>query len=187
MFITIEVAVTDSISNTDRGILLEKLGYEVLESMQYEVNKQVRLTGIEVDLLATHKITSEEIYVECKAQRDNLAADVITKLLGNVAFKGVSAGWLISTSTFGKDGRGLALEWQKKPLEERRKLQLYTPENLAKLLISCGQNMRAGGIEKNKDVNLFRSSVSAHNELWPFLGCAIDGCQRGSTAFSHVV
>ncbi len=72
-------------------------------------------------------------------ERHNLPADVITKLLGNVAFKGVSAGWLISTSTFGKDGRGLALEWQKKPTEERRKLQLYTPEKLAKLLISCGR------------------------------------------------
>ncbi len=70
MFITIEVAVTDNISSSDRGTLLEKLGHEVLESMQYEVNKQVRLTGIEVDLLATHKITDEEIYVECKATND---------------------------------------------------------------------------------------------------------------------
>ena len=55
----IEVAVGKSTSNTERGKLLEKLAREMLETMQYSVTQQVRITGIEVDLLAVHKPESE--------------------------------------------------------------------------------------------------------------------------------
>ena len=120
----IEVAVSEKVSSTDKGKLLEDLGREVLESMQYEVTQEVRLTGIEVDLLAKHKVTSEEIYVECKAYRDNISADVITKLLGNISLKSVSAGWLLSTGTFGKDAKGIQVEWEKKPNDEKAEIML---------------------------------------------------------------
>jgi hypothetical protein len=136
MSIIIEIAVSDETNTTEQGRILEKLGKKVLESMQYEVIEEIRLTGMEVDLLARHKINSEEIYVECKAHRNNLSADVITKLLGNVDFKGVSSGWLLSTATFGKDAKGLYDEWDKKSPDKKRRLHLYTPERLVDLLIS---------------------------------------------------
>ena len=99
----IEIAVSDNISNTEKGRLLEELGKEVLEAMQYTVVDEVRKTGIEIDLLAKHNISGEEIYVECKAHKDSLPADVITKLLGNITFYSVGSGWLISTGNLGKD------------------------------------------------------------------------------------
>lgn len=136
MLINIEVAVSEETSTTEQGRLLETLGREILETSHFEVVETVRLTGIEVDLLAKHKSTSETVFVECKAQQANLSADIITKLLGNIMLKGVSCGWLLSTAQFGKDAKGIADEWEKKPPEEKRKLQLYPPKKLVELLIS---------------------------------------------------
>lgn len=139
MEVHIEVAVSEGVSKTEKGRLLERLGKDVLHAMQFEVSEEVRITGMEVDLLAKHKMTSEEIYVECKAYRDSLSADVITKLLGNITINSVSAGWLISTGELGKDAKGLMLTWESKNPEVRRKLQIYTPDRLIDLLISSGR------------------------------------------------
>ena len=96
MELMIEVGTEAEDSKRDRGVLLEKLGKEILQVLQYEVIEEIRITGMEVDLLAKNKETNEEILVECKAHSSNLSADVITKLVGNVYTRDVSAGWLMT-------------------------------------------------------------------------------------------
>ncbi|WP_408894427.1 hypothetical protein [Paenibacillus taichungensis] len=56
MVTMIEIGVSDNVSTTEKGKLLETLGREVLETMQYDVIEEIRLTGIEVDLLAKHRM-----------------------------------------------------------------------------------------------------------------------------------
>ena len=51
--------------------------------------------------------------------------------------KGFSAGWLISTFALGKDAKGLRDEWDQKPPEDRRKLQIYEPSSLVKRLTAA--------------------------------------------------
>ncbi|MBM7564313.1 restriction endonuclease [Paenibacillus sacheonensis] len=141
MITTIEISVSDTISTTEKGKLLENLGREILETMQYEVIEEVRLTGIEVDLFARHKMTSEVIYVECKAYKDTntISGDVITKLLGNVHLKGVSSGWLLSTGPLGKEAKGIVEEWVQNPPEKRKLLQVYSPDKLVSLIVNSGK------------------------------------------------
>ena len=136
MKMRVEVVISEGKSSKDRGDLLESLGKIVLSAMQFIVTEEVSLTGMEVDLLAEHKNTGQRIYVECKAHRQPLQADIIFKLLGQVNFRNVAAGWILSTSDFSKDGKGTILEWNDKPPEERSKLAFYTPDNLIDLLIS---------------------------------------------------
>ena len=131
----IEVAISVDESENAKGELLENLCKKVLSAMQYDVTQRVRLTGLEVDLLATHRITKETVFVECKAHNSSIQSDVINKLLGSVEIKDVSAGWLMITSELGKEAKGLWHEWQNKETEKRRKLQIYEPETLLTLLI----------------------------------------------------
>jgi hypothetical protein len=133
----IEVGTEAEDSTRDRGVLLEKLGKEILQVLQYEVIEEIRITGMEVDLLAKNKETNEEILVECKAHSSNLSADVITKLVGNVFTRDVSAGWLMTTGPLGKDAKGIQYDWEQKPTEYRRKLRVYTPNKLLDTLISA--------------------------------------------------
>ncbi len=94
---SIEVAASPGISTTERGRVLEKFARRLLETQNFRVEEELRLTGTEIDLLAVERTTGERVFVECKAHRSTISAEVIHKLLGNVTFRRVSAGWLIST------------------------------------------------------------------------------------------
>lgn len=48
---------------------------------QYAVIGTVRITGMEVLVLAKRRINNAQIYVECKAWTDALPVDVITILI----------------------------------------------------------------------------------------------------------
>ena len=147
----IEVGTEAEDSKRDRGVLLEKLGKEILQVLQYEVIEEIRITGMEVDLLAKNKETNEEILVECKAHSSNLSADVITKLVGNVYTRDVSAGWLMTTGPLGKDAKGIQYDWEQKPTEQRRKLRVYTPAKLLDTLISANLIVNPLTLKSNCD------------------------------------
>ena len=102
--------------------------------MRYAVEKRLRVTGMEIDILAKGLDQPRQILVECKAQRDALPADVITKLLGNVAIRGADSGWLFSTSDLGKDGRG---QWEeiRNQAHLASKFAWYPPDRLLSILI----------------------------------------------------
>ncbi|WP_246149287.1 restriction endonuclease [Skermanella pratensis] len=119
----IEVAVPPDTSTTERGRVLERFARKFLVTQNFEVTEELRITGMEVDLLATERTTGERVLVECKAHRANIAAEVLFKILGQVMGKSFSAGWLISTYALSKDAKGFCDEWNAKSPEERRRLQ----------------------------------------------------------------
>ena len=96
------------------------------------------MTASELDLMCQHKVNRRQIYVECKAHRSPLAADVLTKLLGTVTHKKYQEGWLISTGPLGKDAKGFQLEWEAKPTTEAQVLSIYTPERVIEALTNAG-------------------------------------------------
>lgn len=135
----IEVAVSPGVSNKTKGQLLEKLARELIETMRYDVTEQVRITGIEVDLLAVSRMTNEKVFVECKAWRDALPADVITKLLGNITLHDADCGWLVTTGPLGSDAKGVVEKWQNKAVNKRKQLQFYLPGTIVDQLISISK------------------------------------------------
>ena len=124
----VEICTESGSSTTDKGQLLENLTATFLATQGFQVTESVRVTGMEIDVIACDKTTGERIYVECKAHRSNISADVITKLLGNVILRDVASGWLIVTHDFGKDAKGIYDEWDQKPTDQRRRLRMYPPE-----------------------------------------------------------
>lgn len=130
----IEVAVTEGTSTTERGKLLEDLMHDVFDAIGYTSGPAIRVTGMEIDVTATHKVTNEEVYAECKAYREPIPADAFAKLLGNVIQRRVNQGWLVSTSRLSKDAEGWKTDWENRAPEERRKLQIYHPPRLLELL-----------------------------------------------------
>ena len=100
----------------------------ILQAQSYEVIEQIRTVGAELDLLCTHKVSGKTIYVECKAQKDPIAASVLRQLWGTVDSEDHSEGWIISTSPFSKDAKGFIENWKKKPKEKSSRLSFYYPE-----------------------------------------------------------
>ena len=134
----IEVASVRSKPTKEKGDLFEEIASELLKVQNYEVERQVRRTGTELDLLCRHNVNNREIYVECKAQRDTLSANVLKNLLGTITFSNYSEGWLISAGPLSKDARGFQNEWEDKPPQERQKISIYTPERVLSALVEAG-------------------------------------------------
>jgi Holliday junction resolvase-like predicted endonuclease len=134
----IEVTVREGDSSTQRGALLEVLAKRVLVSLQHDhVSTNVRVTGCELDVIATERQTGAKVLVECKAYRDrSISAEVLTKMLGNLVVHDYQAAWLITTAKLGKDAAGIVDSLREKGYETRQKLRVYEPTELINLLIS---------------------------------------------------
>jgi Holliday junction resolvase-like predicted endonuclease len=137
MSYTIEVCTEEGSSTTEKGKLLEELAAHVLRVQQYEITKTLRVTGMEIDVLAKHKINNSHILVECKAWESTLPADAISKLLGNIELRKATAGWLFSTGPLSSDAKGIQNEWEERTDSERSKLSFYTSDRIIELLIDA--------------------------------------------------
>jgi len=136
---SIEVAATEDVTPTERGNLLVGLMHDVFDATSHTSGPPIRVTGMEIDITATQNVTNEKIYAECKAQREPIPSDVLSKLLGNVDFRKVGQGWLVTTSRLTKDAEGWKEDWENRPPEERRRLHIYTPSRLLDLLINSNR------------------------------------------------
>jgi restriction endonuclease/conflict system STAND superfamily ATPase len=130
----IEVACPTGAPNKEKGDLLEKISKDLLEALGYDVIKEIRFTGVELDLLCRHKVNDKEIYVECKAQKEKIGAPVLRQLLGTVVAYCYAEGWLVTISDFGKEAKGFIEMWKKKSPEEASKLSFYSPTNIIEAL-----------------------------------------------------
>lgn len=139
MAINIEICIKESQSNTEKGRILENLVSTVLRHQQYDVLETIRVTGMEIDVLAKHKITGATILVECKAWDNPLPADVITKLLGNVTLRDADAGWLMTTGPLSKDAKGIQTTWENSTRPDRTKLAFFTQDRILDLLIDSNE------------------------------------------------
>ncbi|HEX9985568.1 MAG TPA: restriction endonuclease [Thermoanaerobaculia bacterium] len=123
----------DDWANDARGDFFEGFVADVLRPMRFTVAQRLRFTGMEIDLLAKSEDQPRTILVECKAHRDPLPADVISKLIGNVTLRRADAGWLFSTGDLTKDGRGQWEEIQNDPALAQR-FMWYSPTRLMDVL-----------------------------------------------------
>ncbi|WP_136679558.1 restriction endonuclease [Neptunomonas sp. XY-337] len=130
----IEVACEKNEPNKAKGDLFEKLSRDLLEAQGYDVIEEIRVTGVELDLLCKHKVSQKEVYVECKAQKEKINAPILTKLIGTVITHDYQEGWLVSTSEYGKDAQGLVDKWSRKSVEESSKYSFYTPSKVIEAL-----------------------------------------------------
>ena len=139
MATNIEICIKENQSTTEKGRILENLTAKVLKLQQFDVVDTIRVTGMEIDVLAKHKITDATILVECKAWDNTLPADVISKLLGNVMLRGASAGWLITTGPLSKDAKGIKSEWETETNSNRHTLAFYTQDRILNLLLDSNE------------------------------------------------
>ncbi|MCC5878227.1 MAG: restriction endonuclease [Candidatus Sumerlaeia bacterium] len=132
----IDVACIKGATPKAKGDLLENLAEKLLEAQHYEVIKEIRTVGAELDLLCKHKVNGKQIYVECKAHKDPLAASVLRQLWGTVDYEEYSEGWLISTSDLTKDAKGFVENWKTKPRTKSERLSFYQPKEIIDALKS---------------------------------------------------
>lgn len=164
------LSVPDDWSNDQRGTFFEEFVAELLQPMRLRVESKIRVTGMEIDLLARGQDQPRLILVECKAYRDPLPADVISKILGNVALRNADAGWLFSTSDLSKDGRG---QWDEIQANERlaKTFTWYPPEKIVDILINQKSTVDPRTLvhffeNENCEVGDWTLVITPHHRAW---------------------
>lgn len=128
------LALPEDWTNDAKGQFFEDFVAELLGPLRFKVVQRLRFTGMEIDLLAKSLDQPRTIVVECKAHRDPLPADVISKLLGNIQIRRADAGWLFTTSDLNKDGRAQWEDIQANP-DLLSRFYWYSPERIRDFLI----------------------------------------------------
>jgi hypothetical protein len=138
MISAIRILVPTEWSNTEKGNYFEELVASLFERMQWSVRTRIRVTGMEIDLLAEHNHSKHKALIECKFLNSSFDAPIISKLIGNAITRSdIDTAWLVCTSEPGKDAEGKLLEIEERDNTIRGGLKFaYTgPEQLTKLFL----------------------------------------------------
>lgn len=160
----IEVAVKDGDSSKQRGDLLEDLAKKLLEAQNYEVETEIRNTGMELDLLCKNKANnSKQIYVECKAYKESnkIQADVIKNIVGIRDIEEYSEAWLIATTEFGKDAKGLKEKIESS--EKSKYFTFYTPDKLFEALKNSKTVINIEIVKKKIEEKIDSNKIGNHS------------------------
>jgi len=179
--LSIEVTVKEGDTSTERGKLLELLAKRVLNALQHDhIKTEVRVTGCELDLTAEERQTGRKILVECKAYRDrSIAADVLSKLIGNMVIQDFDAAWLITTARLGKDAKGVEDKQRGKGVEQSQRLRVYQPDQLIDLLVATNQVVQPEGLRLPAAFQVQRGRTLMVTDVGEFWAVAAIGPQSG--------
>lgn len=90
----IRILLEDGASNKAKGNCFENLIRNILYIHQYEIRGNINYSGMEIDLVATHKHNKETLYVECKA-KEKVSSDELSKFAFNVDYKEIDKGYFL--------------------------------------------------------------------------------------------
>lgn len=102
----IELAIPSSLPNKVRGDALEHLIAEFLKQQSFSITDNIRCTGTEIDLIATHDISGRTVLVECKSQKGNIQSDAIDGLFTDAMLRRVDEAWLVTLAPMGSEAKG---------------------------------------------------------------------------------
>lgn len=127
----IKIILEKGTSNKAQGSCFENLVRNILYAHQYEIKSNINFTGLEIDLLANHKIAHEILYVECKA-KEKVSSTEIRNFAFNVSHKKADKGYFIRTKELESQAGGLIEEMK---LDDRYKnLTFIEPEKVIQIL-----------------------------------------------------
>lgn len=130
----ISIVLEEGSSNKAKGNCFENLTRNLLATHHYDIRGNINFSGMEIDLVATHKHTGELLYVECKAKQ-KVSADEIGKFSFNVDFKEANKGYFFRTKELEYQAGALLSEMRTK--EKYKNLFFFEPNDIIKMLIDA--------------------------------------------------
>ncbi len=168
MNIEIEIASANRI-NKKKGDLLEGLAEIIFQKKGYKVVKELRRTGMEIDVSARDIKTNEKIYIECKAHKDSLPSEIISKIIGNKVINHYDLGILVTTGPLSKDALGMIEKMDEESHGNKKDFCVYDSEDIINLLISNGvikNNLSLQGIDKINNIVSFTLLITEMSYYW---------------------
>ena len=132
---SLEILVPDDWSADQRGKFFESFAATLLARQSYEIVERVAYTGMEIDLLARHKPSGGQIYVECKFLSSAVGANVIDLIIGQSFRRKIRQVALFSAGPLAKGANGAVLDLKD---DDRISFAHYGPTMLLQTVIDAG-------------------------------------------------
>jgi len=132
---TLEILVPLTWSSDQKGKYLEDVAGQLLKRQSYEVTERIRFTGMEIDLLGTHKPSSDLVYVECKFLSAAISSNVIDLMLGQAFRRQMTRLALFSAGPLSKEAKGAVDDLTR---DQRVSFSFYGPDALLDALVDSG-------------------------------------------------
>lgn len=133
----IEVICVSDEAKKAQGDALEIFVSKWLRVQGYAVERNVRMTGCELDLLCKNDVSGKRLYVECKAYNDtNVNSGQLKAFLGTIVSEGFDEGWFVTTGALGQDAKGFVEKWES--TANHGKMHIYTPERVLERFVAAG-------------------------------------------------
>lgn len=164
----IEIASSNKIAK-NKGDLLENLTQIIFEKKGYKVVKELRRTGVEIDIQAKDNKTNEKIYVECKAHKENLSSDVISKIIGNKSIYNYDLGVLVTTGPLSKDALGVVEKLDEDSRGSKKEFCVYDSEDIINLLITNNvikNNISLNGLDRLNNIVGYTLLITEISYYW---------------------
>ena len=123
---------TKGMESYEKGNCFEKLIRNVLEIQNYQIDPNVHFTGLEIDLIATHKYDNKNLYVECKA-KEKVKSTEIKNFGFNVFTKKPDHAYFIHTVELDKQASALKID-EFDNNDAFKNVTFYGPDKLIGLL-----------------------------------------------------
>jgi hypothetical protein len=131
MISEIKIILEEGSSNKAKGNCFEDLVGNLLSRHSYKVRKNLRFTGMELDLLAEHNFEKTILYVECKA-KEKVSSIEIRTFFANVFHQKADKGYFFRTQELESDAGGLLSEYRAD--ERYRNLTFFEPDDIIQML-----------------------------------------------------
>lgn len=112
----IKIVLKEGEAQSKAGSVFEELINTILINHQYKTIKNIHITGLEIDLLAEHKIRNEILYAECKARekpKSNEIKNFIYAMDYGIDDKMPDYGYFIHTTELDRQAAGLKIKLEK--------------------------------------------------------------------------
>ena len=128
----INIILEEGSSNKAKGNCFEDLIRNILSTHQYKIRKNIRFTGMELDLIAEHKQRKNEIlYVECKA-KEKVSSTELRIFFANVYHHNANHGYFFRTKELESDAGGLLNEYRNDKRYDH--LTFFEPEDIVTIM-----------------------------------------------------
>lgn len=127
---------SDEYANKKGGVF-EDMIRTIVSREGYEITQNLNFAGLEIDLLANHKVRKHELlYVECKAKQKPASTEIKNFSFG-VNHKDASHGYFIHTEELDHQAAALSKEIQDSEKPEYKKLSFIGPSQIISILVSA--------------------------------------------------
>ncbi|HFN5435487.1 TPA: restriction endonuclease [Escherichia coli] len=131
------VCVPSNYSNTSRGKFFENFCADILRRQSYRIDgMEVRKSGMEIDIQATHTPSNEKLYVECKFMQQKVDSSVVDLAFSQAFRLRVKKIALFSISDLGKDAQSTLEDYR---LDERIDYSFFDKKEILISILATGK------------------------------------------------